>query len=517
MAVNPVQRRLAELSQQWQAFLDLPEKRLLLWQVPDGGQRLLDAFFELQRHEPAGGGDASAGGASGVSGDTFIVFDAPFEQAIAYSRALKHALAGQYAASHDELRQAGQTPDWRFDPDEVPDTAAAFMRALASLAGHHAVFGHLVAVLSPAGVTDDEAWAAWVTRALEAGVPDGVRLLVADVDSAPRLERLAEAGRPEVLVQALALDAWSVAQETFAQEPAVGPAGVFRNLLAGLFALAEKGSADQVLLKARDTLAFAHRQGWPDQEVAVRLLTAGVMLKERRFDEAVNHYLHARTSAATARAAGHPAGGQLVLQSWFGEAAALLAAGKPKEAAACYQAAAELADELPNPLMRIEALRMGTFCLAGAGETEAALAFGQPALEVGERLRPASRPMTTLALHCVEMLRLIEPGRVARIEAIRHELDREQAHWRGRLDAHAAALESSGDAAGLRRIEQAHLDEGQALLDQALARADREASGGGAAFIALFERARGLFGSAWPVGLAGAILPAPAKHEGAAA
>ena len=49
----------------------------------------------------------------------------------------------------------------------------------------------------------------------------------------------------------------------------------------------------------------------------------------------------------------------------------------------------------------IEALRMGTFCLAGAGDTEAALAFGHPALEVGERLRPASPPMTTLPTFAV--------------------------------------------------------------------------------------------------------------------
>lgn len=516
MAINPVQRRLAELLQHWQAFVDQPDKRLLLWQVPDGGRRLLDAFLEMQRHAPAG--DATSG-VNGVSGDTFVVFDAPFEQSIAYSRALKEALAGQYAASHDELRQAGQTPDWRFEPDEVPDTAAAFMRALAALAGHHPVFGQLVAVLSPASVTDDEAWAAWVTRALDAGVPDGVRLLVPDADGAPRLERLAGEDRPEVLVQPLALDAWAVAQETFAQEPAVGPGGVFRSLLTGLFALAEKGSADQVQLKARDALAFARQQGWPDQEVAVRLLTAGVMLKERRCDEAVNHYRHARSAAEAARDAGHPAGGQLVLQSWFGEAAALIAAGEPRAAVPCYQAAEQLAAALPNPLMRLEALRMGSFCLARAGDADAALAFGRPALAVGEGLRPASRPMTTLPLHCFELLRLVDPERVGRIEAIRRDLDREQLSRRGRLDQQAAALESSADVAELRRVEREHLDEEQALQHAAQARADGEAAGGSAAFLELFERARGLFGPSWPIAMPGAIGPAaaPSTAQGSAA
>ena len=511
MAINPVERRLAELLQRWQAFIDQPDKRVLLWQTPDSGKRMLECFFEMQRHEAVDGGS--------TSGDTFIVFDAPFEHAIAYSRALKEALAGQYAASHEELERAGQTPDWSFVPDEVPDTAAAFLRALGSLAQHHGVFGHLVAVLMPVRVDDDESWAAWLDRALQAGVPDGVRLLVPDVQETPRLECLAGAGHAQVLAEALPLDAWSVAQETFAQEPTVGPGGVFRNLLTGLFALAEKGTADQVLAKGRDALAFARAQGWADQEVAVRVLTAGVMLKERRCDEAVNHYRHARSSAEAARATGHPAGGQLVLQTWFGEAAAHVAAGDLRRATACYQAAAQLASDLPNPLMWIEALRMGTYCLAREGDGNAALAFGRPALAVGERLKPESRPMTTLPLHSFEMLRLIEPDRAGRIEAIRRELDRQEVAGRARLETQAASLEGASDVAALRQVEQQHLAEMEDLLRQAQARADSEAAGGGPAFREVFEHARDLLGPAWPIAMQGAIGPAPhlSNAQGAAA
>jgi len=503
MALNPVEKRLAELQQCWEEFLADPQKRLLLWQAPDNAGRLLDCFFEVQRHP-----------APYTSGDTFIVFDAAFEHSIAYSRALKQALAGQYAASHAELQRAGQRPDWFFDPEAQPDTASAFVQALGSLAGHHPVFGQLVAVLRPARVDEDAAWAAWVARALQAGVPAGVRLLVPDFDATPRLAALARAGHPQVLVQAPPLEAWSAAQETFAQEPAVGPAGVFRSLLAGLFALAENGTADQVLLKARDALAFAQQQGWADQQVAVRLLAAGAMLKAQRFDAALSHYRHARNAAAATHAAGHPVGGQLVLQTWFGEAAAHLAAGQPQQAVPCYHEAAQLAAALPNLLMRIEALRMGSFCQARNGDTDAALALGREALALGEGLKPEGRAMTTLPWLGVELLRLIEPQRTARIEALKHRLEREQAQRCAGMEQQAAALEAGGDAAALKQLEDRHAEHTQQALQQAQQQAEREAAGGGADFLAMFGHARRLLGPDWPLAMPGAIGKAPATTAG---
>src|SRR4029453_4009590 len=86
------------------------------------------------------------------------------------------------------------------------------------------------------------------------------------------------------------IDAFSTAQETFAQEATVGPAGVFRNLLMGVVTLIEKGSANQVKAKATDALALARKQGWADQEVGVRVLVAAAMLKESRYPEAIRIY-----------------------------------------------------------------------------------------------------------------------------------------------------------------------------------------------------------------------------------
>lgn len=73
--------------------------------------------------------------------------------------------------------------------------------------------------------------------------------------------------------------------------------------------------------------------------------------------------------------------------------------------------------------------------------------------------------------------------------------------------------------AELRRVEREHLDEEQALQHAAQARADGEAAGGSAAFLELFEQARGLFGPSWPIAMPGAIGPAaaPSTAQGSAA
>src|SRR5690606_7200054 len=136
-------------------------------------------------------------------------------------------------------------------------------------------------------------------------------------------------------------------------------AGVFRNLMMGVASLLEKGSADQVKAKALDALAFARKHGWADQEVVLRVLVGGAMLKESRHQEAIGIYRSARAAALRAAGADHPAGHKLVLQTWFGEAGAALAGGDANAAARCYDEAAVVAQQDQNPILAIEAFRMG--------------------------------------------------------------------------------------------------------------------------------------------------------------
>jgi hypothetical protein len=512
MALNPVERRLTSLRGHWEDFRADASKRLLVWQVPDNAVRLLQCFFEVQKHET-----------DYTTGDLFIVFDAPFGNSIQYSRALKEVLAGQYEASREDLRQQGVAPDWKFAPAQFPDSASGFIQSLRSFGSkHHKRIGHLVAVLTPQSVVNEGAFVAWLSRALGAGIPERLRLVVVDSIETRPLKGLVDAGHDLIYVDAPEMDALATAQETFAQEGGVGPAAVFRNFLMGLVTLIEKGSADQVKAKAADALAFARKEKWTDQEVVIATLVAGALLKEKRFDEAVKTYEGARQSALQAATSGHPAGQQLVLQTWFGEAGAHLAAGHALWAAECYDQAAVVAQQIPNLILAIEAFRMSAFCHARMHNRDAAIERGASAINLGKRLKPEARAMTTLPLAAVDLLRVAEPERVKQMEGIKHRLDARIEKLREVAERHAAKLEKNGQPSQFRAVEEDLARETANAQREAAQDLDAVVASGGEQFRQIFAQARALLGVQWPLFSPVALprasqVPATASTEGIAA
>lgn len=501
MTLNPVERRLLYLCDHWSRFTADRSKRLLVWRVQDNAVRILQCFFEIQKHQT-----------DYTTGDLFIVFDAPFENSVQYSRALKEALAGQYEASRTDLEQEGIAPDWSFDPEAVPHSATGFVRSLRSFGSrHHKDIGRLVAVLMPSTISPDahDAFAGWLERALGDTLPERLRLAVVDSIEVPRLEKLQQSGHPQVHIDSPEIDALGTAQETFAQEAAVGPAAVFRNLLMGLVTLVDRAPADKVTAKAADAVAFARKHGWADQEVVIAVLVAGALLKERRFEEALTMYGHARGAAQTTVAAGHPAGRQLVLQTWFGEAGTYLAAGDGLRAAECYREAATVAHAIPNLVLAIEALRMEAFCRARAGNREAAIETGRAAMHVGARLKPDARPMTTLPIAALDLLRVLEPDRVAIMEDVKSRLSLRELEAQDAAERRATELEAEKDPAAFAAIEEQLASHVSAAKQQADEELHAIVSAGDPQFTEVFTDARALLGPEWPLAyLTGVSTPA---------
>ena len=506
MTLNPVERRLSYLCERWSRFTADPSKRLLVWQVQDNAARIVQCFFEVQKHET-----------EYSTRDLFIVFDAPFENSVQYSRALKEALAGHYAASREDLEKEGIAADWSFAPEQLPHSAAGFIASVRSFGSrHHTSIGYLVAVLAPTHVAPEshDAFSDWLARALQAGMPERLRLAVVESRQTPRLEKLLASSDPLVHVDAPDIDGLQTAQETFAQERAIGPAGAFRNLLMDLMTLVERAPADQVIAKAAAATAFARNQGWADQEVVIAVLVSGALLKERRFDEALDVNAHARETALNAAAAGHPAGRQLLLQTWFGEAGTHFAAGNVVSAADAYQEAAVLAHSVPNLVLAVEALRMEAFCRARTGNREAAIRTGQEALSVGARLKPDARAMTTLPVAALDLLRVLDAERVSRMEDVKNrsharELDAQQAAERS-----AAELEATDDVDAFEQAEAALAGQ----LEDARQDAERELHsvivGADARFAEAFASSRELLGGQWPLAT---LSPVPLPAGAAAA
>jgi hypothetical protein len=502
MALNPVERRLTDLCADWVAFRDDTTKRLLVWQVPDDAARLLQCFFEVQKHDTPY-----------TSGDLFVVFDAAFDNSIQYSRELKEALFGQYEASRQDLEKEGIASDWRPSPEQFPDSAYGFVQSVRSFGSmHHKSIGHLVVVLTPPAVSSPDSFSRWLLRALDAGLPERLRIAVIDSTENSQLETLVGSGHARVLVHASDVDLAATAQETFAQEPAVGPAGAFRNHLMGLVTLVEKGSVEQVAAKASDAQAFARKEGWLDQEVVIATLMAGALLKESRCDDAARTYQEARTVAMQAAASGHSAGQQLVLQTWFGEAGAHLAANHLPEAGECYDEAAVVAQQGGNLILAIEAFRMSAFCHARLGQHEEAAARGETALAVGSRLKPASRRLTTLPIVAMDLLEMIEPARAQAVKGVKHERDGREADIRAIAEARAAESERPASLGAIGEIEKALKTDLQNLEERASQELDAVIQGSGSAFRRTFAEATDLLGVDWPL-VTGAIPRMPPTKD----
>lgn len=500
MALNPVEQRLVQIKDLWDIFASDPDKRLLIWRCQAASYRMMDCFFEAQKHE-----------SDYATRDLFLVFKDPFTNAIQYSHDLKTALAGIYAASRDDLKDQGISPDWAFDACDEPDSPAGVMGSLRSFGmGHDPHFEHLVAVLMPTEVSHPDRFAKWVADALASGPPERLRIAVVDSAEAPCLDGIARTGDPRVLQQTPALDIMAIAQETFAQEPASGPAGVFRNLLMGLVALVENGSPAEVDAKARDALQFAERQGWLDQQIAILILLAGSRLKEQRVDEAVELYRMAGGAAVNATAAGHPAGHKLQLQGLFGEAGAQLSAGRMTEAATCYDAAAVVARDSGDLVLLIEASRMGAFCHARMSDTLGAIDRLWAAFDAGERMAPDVRALTTLPVAATELMRLLDPSRAQGMEEIgsRAQADTEAAM--AQLEEEAARVAAGPDPRTLPAVLGRHEGRCAAIWQAAEHQLTGVVGGAEAGFRTSFARARSLLGAAWPFADA-AVHAAPAR------
>lgn len=512
MALNPVEQRLVELRDHWEEFRSDPVKRILVWQVLDNAVRMLQCFFEAQKHESEYSTD-----------DLFIVFNAPFENSIQYSRILKEELAGQYEASRADLQQEGVAADWKFDPSDFADSAGGFIQSLRSFGSkHHKIINHLVAVLMPQGVANNDAYISWISRALRAGLPERLRLAVIDSSEHPRLNKLIETNRDLVHLDTPKIDALTVAQETFAQETTSGPGGVFRNHLMSLVTLVEKGSINQVKAKAADAFAFARKQKWADQEVVIRMLFAGALLKEKRFEEAVKVYQGARRSASQAVKSNHPAAQQLILQTWFGEAGAHFAAGDLYHATDSYAQAAAVAGQIPNPILEIEAYRMSAFCHGRSGQRDAALERGAKVFECARRLKPEARTLTTAPLAAIDLLRVVDAGRVQSMEDIKHRYETHIKQSNEELEQRAVELESTGTAYQQEKIEEKFASETAQAKREASAALISSAEAGEEKFREIFWQARQLLGEHWPFStLAAAPFPGEiamaGSDEGAAA
>lgn len=442
-AKSPVEKRIDDLRDLWMEASAAPDVRLVVWRIPGNADRMLAAFFEAHKQSDVA-----------LTPDYFLSFDAPFDTGFGYSRGLMEALQLGYVGSRNSLKEQGAPIDWQGAHGEYPDSATGVLRMFGSFATHYQPhLRYFVAILSPGRMASAEALESWLDNALRAPVPSNVRLAIVDHAQTRQWQPLAERHGAAVRVIDAPIDMFDIARATAAQSGGAGPTTVYRQMLTDVMTLLEKGTAAQTAQRADKALVLAVREQWPDQQVVLHMAVAGGYLKEKQIPEAIGRYRAARECAVKAEIAQHPAGTNLVMQSWFGEAGAWLTAGQPERAAQAYVEAAEVAKRVPNGMFALEGLRMAGFCHAQARHREPARDHYLRALAEANAMAPGDRPLTTLPLLLQDLLRLQDPQRTERLERCAADYQAEIVVVHKQAEAQAAKLGQQPSPLALEKIE----------------------------------------------------------------
>jgi hypothetical protein len=440
---SPVEKRIALLRDLWLEALEDPKVRVVVWRVPDNAERMLLAFLEAQRHE----GDWQ-------TPDLFIKFDAPFETGFAYSRALCDAVIGSYEASRESFEEQDIAYDWEFAKLARPDSAAGFLGLLDAFAKHHqAHFRYVAAALMPAPVTSADALKAWVQAALQAGVSATTRLVLVQSHSNPQWDWLLKEHTDVARAIDAPIDMFDIARETAAQSPSSGPAVAYRQMLTDVLALVEKGSAAQTSARADAALKIAQREQWHDQQMVLHMAVAGAHLKAQDHPAAITRYRQARVCAGQARQGDPALGGNLVMQTWFGEAGVWLVAKQFTHAAQAYCSGAKEAQQIGNRIFSLEGFRMAAFCYAHNREPEKAREHGALAAREGKEMPPDERAASTLGVALHDLLRLQDSALATKLEKLAAAYQTQIAAAHAQAEHSAAALGPAPERHALERIE----------------------------------------------------------------
>ena len=148
---------------------------------------------------------------------------------------------------------------------------------------------------------------------------------------------------------------------------------------------------------------------------------------------------------------------------------------------------------------------MVMFCRARLHQDDAAVERGLSALEYGQLLKPDVRAMTSLPLAAVDLLRVIEPERVASMEAVKGRFLGRTDAAREHLERSSRAVETGADVQQPEVLDATFRTDTTAALDAAAGELEGLAAAGGEQFTDAFAVVRALFHTAWPHALLDAL------------
>ncbi|MDH5547059.1 MAG: hypothetical protein OEZ43_15815 [Gammaproteobacteria bacterium] len=420
---NPIEKRIDKLTDQWNAFAQNEDARVLRWCCADDDERrMIEAFIKLEDSD------------GGSTPDLFIPFDVSFESKADYGARLARALIDLYAASQEELGNDHIKNQWSPPArQQEQNRTNYFFQCCLSFQEYHAeMLECLVLVLVPGDYSDIADFQRWILEFLSLNLPPTIRIILVENKNKELYGQLSHVGKELVETVDADLNMADAITEVARNVPGNAPGNRFRRFLVGMNTAAAKGNLRAALKSGRKALQIAEQQQWPHMQCVVYMGLGSLFLGQKDITKAVQSYQRSYHVALAAEETGDEVAPKLVLQSQLATASAFLAEANYKQAVGFYLQSAPLAKKVKDPFMIVESLRMAAYCYEQLTEYEDAWKCGNKALEFGERIPENERENTTLPFVAQGLERVAEKLRDTRlnhhVEKRMHELALQQ--WR---------------------------------------------------------------------------------------
>lgn len=385
---NPVEQRFVLAHEDWMSFARDPASRLLYWRADEDDRQMVALYLQARRENAC----------------TVIPCIHPFTRRDEWFAQNTQALTDFYEARREGTQQRGIQADWQ--PPMLRDAAPVtrFFAVASSLMQHHPdIFPGLVFVLEPSRYDAPAQFATALAQLLDhpfMATPQGsrIRFIVPESEITPTLTELQQRFPEQVRTITGRYQMRRLPGEIVADSSERGASGEFRRLFVLLGDTLRNDDIARMAHIRQQMLNIAHEQGWPCQAAIVCLSAGAARLKSGQIAPAQAEYREALHYARQARDAGDPAAGKLIVNALFGEASVLLKSNALFKAAACYQVAAEQAQQDSDGILAVEGWRMRAWCLDKSGHRDMALDSAMNGLDAGLLITPELRASTGLTI-----------------------------------------------------------------------------------------------------------------------
>lgn len=417
---NAITRRVDLLQDLWEDFLSAPQARCCCWSVSEDEFSMINTFFQINAHE------------SSDSPDIFIRLESPFQDINTYSQLLSEELAAMVEADRDGLAENDIFIDWesKYRADDK-NQAVGFLREFFHFSDSLNVEeGSVVVFLSPASISNPQAWKQWWKDVLSLNIPDKILLMVCEEKENSFFTSIAKAFPAKTKVFSPRLEMDNAIRELLSEYgDQEDDSTNFRKAYFELTSAVGAQDSEKIKQTAKTTLKLARKIGFPYLEVTVLSTTGNGFMRCGKssagiiaFDEALkiadanqDQPLVIDMPELVMDLPGGNLYEQLAVQVLFFKAAGFLSLKKPdyEQALETYEQADErLANMLTKNkanttktdwtnggiihFHRSEALRMTGFCSEKLGRNQQALKIYTKAVALAEKMSPEMRASTML-------------------------------------------------------------------------------------------------------------------------